>query len=101
MGATYSDNPSDGIAQKSKIGPKLTMSNMKWRLTKEHWVQPERGQTKDREGRMDREVGVEKGSGMTGRKRVSGPTSTSQSTDNDKGLQGTGWGEGRPVYLET
>ena len=33
--------------------------------------------------------------------RVSGPTSTSQSADDDGGLQGTGWGEGRPVYLET
>ena len=32
---------------------------------------------------------------------VSGPTSTSQSTDNDEGLRGTGWGEGGPVYLET
>ena len=32
---------------------------------------------------------------------MSGPTSTSQSADNDEGLRGTGWGEGRPVYLET
>ena len=32
---------------------------------------------------------------------VSGPTSTSQSTDDDEGLQVTGWGEGGPVYLET
>ena len=32
---------------------------------------------------------------------MSGPTSTSQSADDDEGLQGTGWGEGGPVYLET
>ena len=32
---------------------------------------------------------------------VSGPTSTSQSADDDEGLRGTGWGEGGPVYLET
>ena len=32
---------------------------------------------------------------------VSGPTSTSQSVDDDEGLRGTGWGEGGPVYLET
>ena len=32
---------------------------------------------------------------------MSGPTSTSQSAENDKGLQGTGWGDGGPVYLET
>ena len=32
---------------------------------------------------------------------LSGPTSTSQSTDDDKGLRGTGWGDGGPVYLET
>ena len=32
---------------------------------------------------------------------MSGPTSTSQSADDDEGLRGTGWGEGRPVYLET
>ena len=32
---------------------------------------------------------------------LSGPTSTSQSTDDDEGLRGTGWGEGGPVYLET
>ena len=35
------------------------------------------------------------------RARVSGPTSTSQSADDDEGLRGTGWGEGGPVYLET
>ena len=32
---------------------------------------------------------------------LSGPTSTSQSADDDEGLRGTGWGEGGPVYLET
>ena len=32
---------------------------------------------------------------------LSGPTSTSQSADNDEGLQGTGWGDGGPVYLGT
>ena len=32
---------------------------------------------------------------------MSGPTSTSQSADDDEGLRGTGWGEGGPVYLET
>ena len=57
MGATYSDNPSDGMAQKSRIGPRSTTNDVKWRSTKEHWVQPERGQTKDREGQMDWEAG--------------------------------------------
>ena len=33
--------------------------------------------------------------------QLSGPTSTSQSTDDDKVLRGTGWGDGGPVYLET
>ena len=33
--------------------------------------------------------------------QLSGPTSTSQSADDDEGLRGTGWGEGGPVYLET
>ena len=33
--------------------------------------------------------------------KLSGPTSTSQSADDDEGLRGTGWGEGGPVYLET
>ena len=32
---------------------------------------------------------------------LSGPTSTSQSADDDEGLRGTGWGGGGPVYLET
>ena len=32
---------------------------------------------------------------------VSGPTSTSQSADDDEGLRGTGRGDGGPVYLET
>ena len=32
---------------------------------------------------------------------LSGPTSTSQSADDDEGLRGTGWGDGGPVYLET
>ena len=28
---------------------------------------------------------------------ISGPTSTSQSADDDEGLQGTGWGDGGPA----
>ena len=63
MGATYSDNPSNGIAHKSRISPKLTTNNVKWRSTKECLVQPERGQKRDREGLMNQELaGVEKGS---------------------------------------
>ena len=38
---------------------------------------------------------------VRGNEFVSGPTSTSQSADDDEGLRGTGWGEGGPVYLET
>ena len=38
---------------------------------------------------------------FTDARRLSGPTLTSQSADDDEGLRGTGWGEGGPVYLET
>ena len=77
VGATYSDNPSDSIAQKSRIGPESTTSDVKRRSMKEHRVQPERGnrvdvgedQTKDRGVDESGAGGVEKGSETTESKR--------------------------------
>ena len=40
--ATTRVNSSGGVAQKSGIGPKSTVNDVKQRLTKAHWVQPER-----------------------------------------------------------